>query len=217
MPVTGTIARTATNVRAGATTPIAGITHALILAGLVLLAAPLALHVPMPVLAGILLFIAWNMGEWREFARLRQHSAHFRLLMLGTFVLTVVFDLTVALEVGLVAACALFIRSMSAQFRVEQLPQQDPQHLRLRLYGSLFFGAVVRLDAAVRAVEDGPDAPRVVLDALQLVYVDATGLEALRELHKVVRARGGTLTLENLQPQPRDAIERAGLLLELAA
>lgn len=217
MPVTGTIARTATNVRAGATTPIAGIIHALVLAGLVLLAAPLALHVPMPVLAGILLFIAWNMGEWREFARLRQQSVHFRLLMLGTFFLTVVFDLTVALEVGLVAACALFIRSMSAQFRVEQVPQQDPQHLRLRLYGSLFFGAVVHLDAAVRAVEDGPDAPRVVLDALQLVYVDATGVEALRELHKAVRARGGTLILENLQPQPRDTAERTGLLLELAA
>jgi len=212
LPVTGTIARTVTNVRAGATTPVAGLTHAVVLAGLVLLAAPLALHVPMPVLAGILLFIAWNMGEWREFAHLRRQSAHFRVLMLGTFFLTVVFDLTVALEVSLITACALFIRSMSAQFRVECVPQQAPGQLRFRLFGSLFFGAVVHLDTAVRAVEDGPDAPEVVIDALQLVYLDTTGVEALRQLHKAVQQRGGTLTLEHLQPQPQTMIDRAGLI-----
>lgn len=212
LPVTGTIARTVTNVRAGATTPVAGLTHALVLAGLVLLAAPLALHVPMPVLAGILLFVAGNMGEWREFAHLRRQSNHFRVLMLGTFFLTVVFDLTVALEVGLITACALFIRSMSAQFRVESVPQQVPGQLRFRLFGSLFFGAVVHLDAAVRAVEDGPDAPEVVIDALQLVYLDTTGVDALRQLHKAVQQRGGTLTLEHLQPQPQTMIDRAGLI-----
>jgi len=212
LPVTGTIARTVTNVRAGATTPVAGLTHALVLAGLVLLAAPLALHVPMPVLAGILLFVAWNMGEWREFAHLRRQSSHFRVLMLGTFFLTVVFDLTVALEVGLITACALFIRSMSAQFRVESVPQQVPAQLRFRLFGSLFFGAVVHLDAAVRAVEDGPDAPEVVIDALQLVYLDTTGVDALRQLLKAVQQRGGTLTLEHLQPQPQTMIDRAGLI-----
>jgi SulP family sulfate permease len=111
MPVTGTIARTATNVRAGATTPIAGITHALALAGLVLLAAPLALHVPMPVLAGTLVFIAWNMGEWHEFAQLRTQTWTYRVLMLLTFVLTVVLDLTIALAAGLVVAWLLSLRS----------------------------------------------------------------------------------------------------------
>ena len=111
MPVTGTIARTATNVRAGATTPVAGITHALALAGLVLLAAPLALHVPMAVLAGTLVFIAWNMGEWGEFAKLRRQSASYRLLMLLTFALTVMFDLTVALVTGLAIAGALYLWS----------------------------------------------------------------------------------------------------------
>ncbi len=217
MPVTGTIARTVTNVRAGGTTPVAGITHAVVLAGVVLLAAPLALHVPMAVLAGILLFIAWNMGEWREFAHLRRQSGPYRLLMLGTFLLTVVFDLTVALEVGLLVACALFIRNMGAQFRVEPAPQQAAGHLRFRLAGSLFFGAVVHLDAAVRAVEDGPESPQVVLDALQLVYLDATGVDALRQVHKAVQKKGGTLALENLQAQARDAIERSGFAQELAA
>ncbi len=217
MPVTGTIARTVTNVRAGATTPVAGIIHALVLAGIVLMAAPLALHVPMAVLAGILLFVAWNMGEWREFAHLRRHNAHYRLLMLGTFFLTVVFDLTVALQVGLLAACALFIRNMGAQFRVERVPQEAGGPLRFRLAGSLFFGAIVHLDAAVQAVEDGPPAPRVVLDALQLVYLDATGVDALRQLHKAVRHKGGTLALEHLQPQVQDTLERTGFAQELAA
>lgn len=217
MPVTGTIARTAANVRAGATTPIAGIIHALVLAGLVLLAAPLALHVPMPVLAGILIFIAWNMGEWRAFAHLRQQSGPYRLLMLLTFFLTVVFDLTVALEVGLVTACVLFIRSMGTQFRVEPMPSQVAGELRFRLIGSLFFGAVVHLDAAVQAVEDGPQAPRVTLDTLQLVYLDATGVEALRQLHQAVKTRGGSLVLENLQPQVQDTLARTGFGPELAA
>ena len=101
---------------------------------------------------------------------------------------------------------------MSAQFRVECVPQQAPGQLRFRLFGSLFFGAVVHLDTAVRAVEDGPDAPEVVIDALQLVYLDTTGVEALRQLHKSVQQRGGTLTLEHLQPQPQTMIDRAGLI-----
>ena len=105
MPATGTIARTITNVRAGGTTPVAGIVHAVTLGLVVLLAAPLALNVPLAVLAGILLFVAWNMGEWREFAHLRRYSHHYQLLMLGTFFLTVVFDLTVAVQVGLAGAC----------------------------------------------------------------------------------------------------------------
>ncbi|MEO0002749.1 MAG: hypothetical protein RLZZ22_441, partial [Pseudomonadota bacterium] len=98
MPVTGTIARTVTNIRAGAGSPVAGLVHALALALVVLLAAPLASHVPLAVLAGVLLFVAWNMGEWREFVRLRQFSPHYRLMLLSTFLVTVVFDLTLAVE-----------------------------------------------------------------------------------------------------------------------
>jgi SulP family sulfate permease len=216
MPATGTIARTVTNVRSGATTPVAGLVHAATLAAIVLLAAPLAMHVPLAVLAGILLFVAWNMGEWREFAHLGRYSAHYRLLMLGTFFLTVVFDLTVAVQVGLVSACALFIRRMSSLFQVEPLGR-DGATQRFRLYGSLFFGAVARIDTVVQAVEAGPPAPEVVLDALQLVHVDTSGLDALRQLHRVILLRGGTLRLENLQDDPRGVLERAGFLAELQA
>ena len=214
MPATGTIARTVTNVRSGGTTPVAGVLHALTLAAIVLAAAPLALHVPLAVLAGILLFVAWNMGEWREFARLAQHGAHYRVLMLGTFLLTVVFDLTVALQVGLLAACLLFVRRMSALFRVE--PVAEPAgELRFRLYGSLFFGAVAKIDVVMQAVEAGPEAPQVVLDALQLVHLDTSGLDALRQLHKAVLLRGGQLRIEQLQPQPREVMERSGFAAEL--
>jgi SulP family sulfate permease len=215
MPATGTIARTVTNVRAGATSPIAGMVHALTLAVVVLLAAPLALHVPLAVLAGILLFVAWNMGEWHAFARLRQYSSHYRVLMLGTFFLTVVFDLTVAVQVGLVLACALFIRRMSSLFRVELIASSEYQ-LTYKLYGALFFGAVAKIDVAVQAVENGPPAPLVVLDALQLVSLDASGLDALRQLHKAVLARGGTLRVDSLQAQPRELFERSGFAQELA-
>lgn len=215
MPATGTIARTVTNVRAGATTPIAGTVHALTIAVVVLAAAPLALHVPLSVLAGILLFVAWNMGEWHEFAQLRKYSLHYRVLMVGTFALTVVFDLTVAVEVGLLMACALFIQKMSTIFTVEKVLQEGAL-LQYKLYGSLFFGAVAKIDRVVQDVEAGPDVPVVVLDALHLVHLDTSGLDALRQLHKAVLLRRGTLHVENLQEQPREVIERAGLAAELA-
>jgi SulP family sulfate permease len=216
MPATGTIARTVTNIRAGATSPVAGVIHALTLAVVVLLAAPLALLVPLSVLAGILFFVAWNMGEWREFAHLRRYSTQYRMLMLGTFGLTVVFDLTVAVQVGLVAACVLFIQKMSSLFRVEQVAAAAPE-LRFRLYGSLFFGATAKVDPIVQAVEEGPPAPRVVLDALHLVHLDTSGLDTLRQLHKAILLRQGSLRIENLHEQPREVIERAGFAQELAA
>lgn len=215
MPATGTIARTVTNIRSGATSPLAGVIHALTIAGLVLLAGPLALLVPLSVLAGILLFVAWNMGEWREFAHLRKYSTHYRVLMLGTFTLTVVFDLTVAVQVGLLAACVLFIQKMGALFSVE-LVRREGALLRYRLYGSLFFGATAKIDPIVEAVENAPGPPDVVLDALHLVHLDTSGLDTLRQLHKAVLLRGGTLRMENVQEQPREVMARAGFDTELA-
>ncbi|HMD55347.1 MAG TPA: SulP family inorganic anion transporter, partial [Phycisphaerae bacterium] len=104
IPATGTIARTTTNVRTGGQTPIAGIIHSLTLLVIVLIAAPLASYIPMAALAAILLFVAWNMGEWHEFRRLSKFALDYRIKMLSTFLLTVIFDLTVAVEVGLVLA-----------------------------------------------------------------------------------------------------------------
>ena len=216
MPATGTIARTVTNVRSGGTTPVAGIVHAVTLLVVVLVAAPLALHVPLAVLAGILLFVAWNMGEWREFQRMTHYSAHYRVLMLGTFFLTVVFDLTVAVQVGLVLACGLFVRRMSSLFSVELVGQRG-NVTTYKLYGALFFGAVAKIDVALQAVENGPRGGVLVLDALQLVSLDTSGLDALRQLHKAVLLRGGVLRIESLQEQPRSVIERSGFAQELAA
>ncbi|HXS30327.1 MAG TPA: SulP family inorganic anion transporter, partial [Steroidobacteraceae bacterium] len=147
MPATGTIARSMTNVRAGARTPVAGIVHALTLLLIVLVAGPLALHVPLPALAGILLFVAWNMGEWHEFGRLRRFSAGYRTILLGTFFLTVVFDLTIAVQAGLVLACVSFIYRMSTMFTVQPHDSADlpPGVHVFELFGSLFFGAVGKI------------------------------------------------------------------------
>jgi sulfate permease, SulP family len=216
MPATGTIARTVTNIRSGATSPVAGVVHAATLAFIVLLAARLALLVPLSVLAGLLFFVAWNMGEWKEFAHLRRYSTHHRVLMLGTFVLTVVFDLTVAVQVGLVAACVLFVQKMGSLFSVERIPN-DSGLLRYKLYGSLFFGATAKIDPVLQAVESGPDRPDVALDGLHLVHLDTSGLDALRQLHKAILMRNGSLRFENLQAQPREMIARAGLAAELTA
>ena len=221
MPVTGTIARTVTNLRAGATTPVAGIVHALTLALIVLVAAPLALYIPLSVLAGILLFVAWNMGEWHEFARLRKFSNHYRLLMLGTFFLTVVFDLTVAVEVGLVLACALFVRRMSELFRAELQPSTpsaaSATRLAWQLHGVLFFGAASKIDPIVQAIEEAPALTEVVLDARDLFALDTTGLEGLDQILKAVGQRGGVLWVLHAQEQPRSLMERSGFNARLAA
>lgn len=219
MPVTGTIARTVTNLRAGATSPVAGIVHAVTLGVIVLLAAPLALHIPLAVLAGILLHVAWNMGEWHEFRRLKHFSNHYRLLLLGTFLLTVVFDLTVAVEVGLVLACALFVRRMSELFRADPqaAPEGEPARLTWQLHGALFFGATTRIDPLVAAIEAAPAGVQVHLDLRDLFALDTTGLEGLEEILKAVGERGGRLTISGAQAQPHSLMERSGFHALLAA
>lgn len=214
MPATGTIARTVTNLRAGATSPVAGLTHALMLAAVVLVAAPLAVHVPLAVLAGLLLHVAWNMGEWREFAHLRQYSNHYRLLMLGTFFLTVVFDLTVALQVGMLLACVLFVQRMSSLFQVVETGRTSDS-VHFQLYGSLFFGAVAKIDPVLSVVESAPQGLLVRLDAQSLQSLDASGLEVLGQLHKAIVLRGGRLVISGLNAQPRAVMARSGFLAKI--
>ena len=139
MPATGTIARTVTNVKNGSSSPIAGIVHALTLLMVVWVAAPLAGGIPLAVLSAILMFVAWNMGEWREFANLRQFRLPYRVTLLAVFVLTVVVDLTVAVEVGLIAACLTFIFRISSLSRAESIDVAIPDVRAYRLNGALFF------------------------------------------------------------------------------
>ncbi|PVE07789.1 SulP family inorganic anion transporter [Limnohabitans sp. Rim28] len=209
MPATGTIARTVTNIRAGAVSPIAGIVHAATLAGVVLLAAPLAMHIPLAVLAGVLLFVAWNMGEWREFARLKQFSNHYRLMMVSTFVMTIVFDLTVALELGLVLAFVLFVRRQSHLFSAD-IDSHTETSVEARLFGALFFGAVAKLDPLQRLADTAPPGLVMRLDARQLISLDTTGLDALEQLHRSLSKRQGRLVLHGLNAQPRSLLERSG-------
>ncbi|MCV2351883.1 SulP family inorganic anion transporter [Paucibacter sp. Y2R2-4] len=211
IPATGTIARTVTNVRAGGSSPVAGMVHALSLLLIVLVAAPLAVHIPLAALAGILLVVAWNMGEWHEFARLRHFSLPYRTILLGTFVLTVVFDLTVAVEVGLILACVFFIYRMSTLFRVEPvaLPGLAADTQVMRLYGSLFFGAVGKVEGLAEQVK--PPCRVLVLDTEKLISIDTSGLDALQQLQRTLQRQGQALVLCGLNPQPASLIQRGGL------
>jgi SulP family sulfate permease len=220
MPATGTIARTVTNVRSGGRTPIAGMIHALTLLVVVLAAAPLAANVPLAALAGILLFVAYNMGEWREFARLKRFNITYRTVLLATFVLTVVLDLTVAVEIGLTLAALNFIYRMSDITRVDHIPLSlETVHgasssiEAYRVFGSLFFGAVSKIESLI---DPKRAQPRVmILELSQLVNLDSTGLDALQTLHRTLAKRGNHLVLAGLTRQPGSLVQRSGFAQEL--
>jgi SulP family sulfate permease len=219
MPATGTIARTVTNIKSGGTTPISGMVHALTLLAVVLVAAPLAGHIPLACLAAILMFVAWNMGEWREFVHLRQYRMPYRITLLAVFFLTVVFDLTVAVEVGLIAACLTFIYRISSLSRCEAVSRQEQpgiagfeqQVQAWRLYGALFFGAV----KLVEAIEDKISTPVLVLDLKNVIYIDSSGADALMNLIETCRKKNTTLIVCGLMHQPMDIARRSGLLEHL--
>ena len=210
IPATGTIARTVTNVRAGATSPVAGIVHAFTVLIVVLAAAPLAVHVPLAALAGILLFVAWNMGEWHEFVRLRNFSLQYRIILVGTFLMTVIFDLTVAVQVGLVLACLFFIYRMGTLFSVHPHTEHDmpPGVQVFELYGSLFFGAVGKIEALPTQLPDGTRA--VVLEMHRLISLDTSGLDALQQLHRTLQRQGIGLVFANVNEQPLSLMRRSG-------
>ncbi|MEY4752049.1 MAG: hypothetical protein RIQ60_4263 [Pseudomonadota bacterium] len=218
IPATGTIARTVTNVRAGAVSPIAGVVHALALLLIVLVAAPLAVHVPLAALAGILLFVAWNMGEWHEFKRLRNFSIQYRTILVGTFLLTVVFDLTVAVEVGLVLACVFFIWRMSTLFRAERLSllaggQALPTGAVVHsLYGALFFGAVGKLESLGESLPIGTHT--LVLEMHQLISIDTSGVDALSQLRRSLARQGVAMVLADVNEQPRSLMQRSGFIAD---
>ena len=219
MPATGTMARTVTNIQSGGTTPISGMVHALTLLAVVLLAAPLAGHIPLAALAAILMFVAWNMGEWREFWHLRQYRMPYRVTLLAVFFLTVVFDLTVAVEVGLIAACLTFIYRISSLSRCERVGRLEQPSLAgyethiqaWRIYGALFFGAV----KLVEDIEDQISTPVVVVDLKNVIYIDSSGADALMNLIDTCRKNQVQLIVCGLLHQPLDIARRSGLLEHL--
>jgi len=220
---TGAIARTSTNVKSGGRTPIAGIIHALVLLAIVLVAAPLASYVPLATLSAIVMVVAVNMGDWHEFIELQRYSYNYRIILLATFFVTVVFDLTIAVELGMVLASLFFIYRMSELTRIERLPLAQEAHepkflypdgaMRIaawQLFGSLFFGAVNKLEELLDPREGHPEV--VILDMTRLIQLDTTGLEGLENLRDKLHKRGCTLIVCGLNSQPGSLLFRSGFI-----
>lgn len=209
---TGAIARTSTNVRAGGRTPVAGMVHALTLLAVVLVAAPLASDVPLATLSAILMVVAWNMGEWHEFKELPRYSMNYRAILLSTFFITVVFDLTLAVEIGMVLASLFFIYRMSELTKVAPLSLPDwaagQPVAAYSLYGSLFFGAVGKLQTLLDQHAQGTQV--LILDLHQVINLDTTGLDTLEALQRMLAKRGGCLILAGLNAQPGSLVSRSG-------
>jgi SulP family sulfate permease len=205
-----------TNVKSGGRSPVAGMVHALVLLLVVWVAAPLANHIPLATLAAILMFVAWNMGEWHAFTDLKQFRLPYRITLLAVFLLTVMVDLTVAVEFGLFAACVTFIYRISNLSRVEaltskdtpKLAQQEGQISAYRLYGALFFGAV----KLVEAIEDKLPEKTLVLDLKNLIYIDSSGADALMALARICHKKQVRLIVCGLSHQPLDIAHRTGFL-----
>ncbi len=222
---TGAIARTAANIRNGGRTPVAGIVHAVVLLLVVLLAAPLARNIPLTALSAVLFVVAFRMGEWHNFASLfRTTKSDFALLVL-TFALTVIFDLTIAVGVGLSFAAALFVRRMEEithirlvtedseldlggdSIRNKQVP---PGVVVYRIEGAFFFGAAEKLQAALSRYDQ---QPRVVIFRMRNVSVmDATGLHALEVVQEQFHRRGIQFILSGVQPQPMKLMFNSGFV-----
>lgn len=221
LPATGAIARTATNIRSGAKTPVSGMVHALTLLGVLLFAAPLAKQIPLAVLAAILMVVSYNMGEWREIPTIVRTGKADAAVWLITFGLTVFADLTVAVEAGMVLAALLYIQKVTTTTTVTEVTPEDvesgiehslqahelPEGVSVfRIHGPFLFGSTDKLDA----VSDSLDSlgPVVVIRLRNMTAIDATGLHAIEELAQKLRASGREIILCGAREQPRLLMER---------
>ena len=231
IPVTGAIARTATNIRNGGKTPVAGMVHAVTLLAIALFLGHLAAAIPMAALGAILLAVAYNMSEWRAFKNALRAPKSDVAVLLTTFLLTVVIDLTVAIEVGIVLAAFLFMRRMAEVTNVsviarefsENVDENDPNTVRARrvphgvvvyeINGPFFFGAA---ETFKDTIDRTMGKPRVlVLRMRNVPAIDATGMNALRDVVRRTRKDGTLVLLSDVHVQPMMAIGRSGLLDEL--
>ncbi|MGD7654470.1 MAG: SulP family inorganic anion transporter [Verrucomicrobiales bacterium] len=225
LPVTGAIARTSANVNNGGKSPVSGIVHAVTLLGIVLVFGRWATHVPMAAMSAVLVFVALRMGEWHELARLRRMPASDALVLVATFLLTVIFDLVVAVEVGMVLAAMLFIKRVADTTEVSRVSSEDvlerPEQLAhgkeipdgvlvFRIFGPFLFGAAEKMQDAIERAEI---QPRVLILRLHLVTaMDATALNALESVVERVRKHGGVVVLSGLHRQPLDTLRKAGFV-----
>lgn len=227
---TGAIARTATNVRNGGTSPLAGITHSLTLVLIILLLAPLAASVPLCALAAILFVVAWNMSEVRHFIRIvtRAPRADVAILLI-TFTLTVFADLVVAVNIGVILATLHFLRRMASSVEVQQLTEKEmaaeliyrggvqfPQGVMVyAIEGPFFFGAVEKFE---RALAQTPAEPRMLIIRLKRVpFMDITGLKALEDVIRQLEKRNIIFLLCEANPRVKAKMERSGLMEQIGA
>ncbi|HET7114236.1 MAG TPA: SulP family inorganic anion transporter, partial [Pyrinomonadaceae bacterium] len=225
IPATGAIARTATNIKSGGRTPIAGMIHAAVLLLILLFFGKYAALIPMPALAAILIVVAYNMSEWREFRDQLRGPKSDAVVLLATFFLTVLIDLTVAIQIGVLLATFLFMKRMSDATQVTQVTEtlvdRDEAEIRdiskleappgveiFEIYGSLFFGAIERFKDAMRSVEE---RPRVLILRMRHVQtIDASGLHSMNELLDSTKRRGIVLIISAVRPGVRELMERSG-------
>ena len=223
IPATGAIARTAANIKNGGRTPIAGMVHSITLVIVLVVLMPYAGMIPMPTIAAILFIVAYNMCQWRTFVNLVKTAPKSDVIVLVTsFVLTVIFDLVVAIEVGMVLACLLFIKRMSEETKVngwtyvdEDTPDVD-EHLQklplqIRVYeisGPLFFGAAGVIEEIV--VKDFTTC--LVLRMRSVPALDSTALNALKDLVQVCKSKGITVVFSHVNDQPMKVMEKAGFI-----
>jgi len=220
---TGAIARTATNIRNGASSPLAGITHVIFLLLTVVLLAPLAAYIPLCVLAAILFVVAYNMSDVPHFFHLVRTAPRADVaILLITFSLTVFADLVIAVNVGVVLASLLFMRRMAHAVQVvedtgsevgEKLPVLPPRTLVYRIDGPFFFGAAEKLEHTLKTIQS-PMA-QVVLRMAHVPFIDATGLQALSEMVDSFQRHGTRLIFCELRPNVREKLTRAGILQKL--
>jgi len=221
LPATGAIARTATNVRAGARTPVAGMIHAVTLFAVLLVAAPAAKFIPLAVLAAILFVVAYDMGEWHEIPRILQLSKTDISVWLVTFGLTVFADLTLAVEVGMMLAALLFIRRVADTTTVERVSnaaieagrrhslqdkQIPPWAAIVRIQGPFLFGSADKLNPTLDAIDELPAI--VMLRLRNMTALDGTGLRAIEDLAERLRATGRHLIVCGARHQPARLLSR---------
>jgi SulP family sulfate permease len=230
LPVTGAIARTATNIRAGARTPVAGLFHALFLAVFLFAAAPLGAYVPLPALAAVLLVVAWNMSDAHRFIAALRGPRGDCVVLVATFLLTIFVDLTVAVQAGIVLASFLFLHRMMRIVEIEtatslvqdDLPDDDAQRrdpiaappgtVVVQITGPFFFGVTGRLQNVLGRTAQPPRA--LVLRLENVPLLDMSGAHALAELVHGARARGAQVVLVGLRSGLRDVLAQAGVLAD---
>jgi SulP family sulfate permease len=222
LPATGAIARTATNIRSGAKTPVAGMVHAATLLCIILFAAPYARFIPLSVLAAILLVVSYKMGEWHEVPELLKLSRFEVGTWLVTLSLTVFADLTVAVEAGMILAALVFIRKVTTTTTVSQITdeylregsvhilqdKQFPAYMTIfRIHGPFLFGATEKIDEITRRISELP--PIIILRLRNMTAIDATGIQALENLANIVHAASRSLILCGAREQPARMMNQA--------